>query len=316
MSANGESVVLDLLNEIKRQGEKAISSSRRLSFFQLLFLVGPVVIGLCYYFFIANTNWMRVGPLSDAIGVVRINGEINSKSLASADRVIPALKKAFENDKIKKVILSIDSPGGSPVEAERIYTMMNSLRKEYDKPVVAVINNIGASAAYMIAMHADEVVAANYSLVGSIGAIMTSLQFEGAAERLGISQRVYASGHLKDFLNPFTLPTSDVDRKAHQLVSEIGATFVKDLHEARKGRLKDGVEYGTGEPWSAAEAFTIGLIDRIGTIEEEMQLNGQRYDSYDVGPYPPASLGLTSLLQTELQSAVKQVLSDSSVILR
>ena len=147
-----------------------------------------------------------------------------------------------------------------------------------------MINNIGASAAYMIAMHADRVVAGKYSLVGSIGAIMTPWRLDRAISKFDVAQRAYASGPLKEFLNPWTPISPAVDEKAKLMVNQIGQTFVADLHATRGDKLKPNFNYGTGEPWSALEAKELGLIDEIGTLDGVIT-SSWNLDSHNFGPY-------------------------------
>jgi protease IV len=182
--------------------------------FQAMVFGFPVLLGVGYFLFFLSTTGFRWGPFGSVVGVVRIEGAISANERASAEAILPLLEKAFSNSSVKAVVLSIDSPGGAPVESERIYTALGTLKKKHPKPVVAVINNIGASAAFMIALHADKIIAGKYSLVGSIGAIIAPWQFDRAIAKVDISQRVYASGKLKAFLNPFTPVSPEVDAKA------------------------------------------------------------------------------------------------------
>jgi protease IV len=168
---------------------------------------------------------------------------------------------------VKVVVLSIDSGGGAPVEAERIGFMIDTLRKKHGKPVYAVIQNIGASAAYMIAMNTDKIYAGRYSLVGSIGAVMSSWDLHRAINKLEVEQKVFASGELKAMLNPFVAPTKGAERKAQELVDKAGAIFQSQLMERRKSKLITGINYGSGEIWDGDQAVKIGLIDELGTIE-------------------------------------------------
>jgi protease-4 len=271
------------------QSEHALATAERRSerrwrmLFQALFFGAPVLLGILYFLFFLNTTGFRWGPLTSVVGVVRIDGEIAANKVASADNVISVLEEAFANRQVKAVVLSIDSPGGAPVEAERIYSAIGSLRKKHEKPVYAVISNLGASAAYMIALHADKIVAGKYSLVGSVGAAMAPWQLDRAIARLDVSQRVYASGSLKSFLNPFTPVTPEADAKAKKLVGQLGGVFVKELQTARGKRLKQGVNYGTGEIWGGLEAKEIGLVDEIGTLDEVIA-STWGLKAYDFGP--------------------------------
>lgn len=275
--------------------------------FQALFFGSPVLLGILYFLFFLSSTGVQFGPFSDVVGVVRIDGEIGAKKLASADRIIPALERAFSSKHVKAVVLSIDSPGGAPVEAERIYASIATLKRRYDKPVYSVINNLGASAAYMVAMHTDRIIAGNMSLVGSVGAVMAPWQLDKAMAKLDISQRVYASGKLKAFLNPFTPVSPEVDAKAKRLVDQMGGAFVRDLREARGSSLKQNVDFGTGEVWGGQEAKELGLIDSIGTLEDVVQTTWG-IKTHDFGPHEPSFGPVASALSGVLSSALEKVL--------
>ena len=143
----------------------------------------------------------------EQIAVIDIKGEIGQGQIASAEKVVPVLRNAFNNENVKVVILDINSGGGSPSDAERIISEIDRLKKKNPKPIVSVIGSLGASAAYMIAVHTDKIIAGNYSLVGSIGVIMQGYDAHKLAERMDIKQHVYASGPFKDLMNPLREPT-------------------------------------------------------------------------------------------------------------
>ncbi|MBL8474204.1 MAG: S49 family peptidase [Rhodocyclaceae bacterium] len=201
------------------------------------------------------------------VAVVRIEGEIGPGTEASAARVIPALRAAFASH-VDTVALVIDSPGGAPAEAERIYVALDQLRSKTGKRTVAVAGSVCASAAYMIALHADRIVAGEYSLVGSVGAKINAWDLHRAAEWVRASPRVYASGELKTMLDPFVPATPAADRAAQALVSEIGGLFASGLRERRGARLADmGENLASGKVWTGHSAQALGLIDQIGTLE-------------------------------------------------
>ena len=266
----------ELVNERK-------SERRWKTFFQLALIGIPLLGTIAYVIFFTSAMGFQWGPFGSVVGVVRIDGEISSQSVASAKHVIPILEKAFANPSVKAVVLSIDSPGGAPAESERIYTAIESLKRKHQKPVVAVINNMGASAAYMIAIHADKIYAGKYSLVGSIGAIITAWDLHKAIERVDVAQHVYASGQLKALLNPFAPVSQEADAKAKLLVSQVGATFLDEVKRARSATLKANVDYGSGEIWGGQEAKDIGLVDGISTLDEVVATNWG-LKTYDFGP--------------------------------
>lgn len=321
-----ETTMLQLLREMREQrlalqAEHQLAASERQverrwkMAFQGVFFVAPLIIGLLYFLFFLSSSGFRWGPFGEVVGVVRIHGQIAAFSPASADKVIPALEKAFANTNVKAVILSIDSPGGAPVEAERINHAIASLKKKYGKPVVAVINNLGASAAYLIALHTDKIVAGKYSLVGSIGAILAPWELHRAMARLEVSQRVYASGKMKSFLNPFTPVSPEMDAKAQQLVDQMGQTFINELQAARGAALKPGIDYGSGEVWGGLEAKEIGLIDGIGTVDDVAQ-QGWGLKTYDFGPHQEGFGPLSAHTDASLLRLLEHVLAQQRFQLR
>lgn len=274
----------DLIRDVLRDRR----SERRWRLIKRWLLVGAGSISFLLYLFsyASSLGWKWI-PNSEITAVIRIDGEISSGSTASADRVVPLLRKAFEAPNVKAVVLSIDSPGGAPVEAERIYQAITSFKKKHNKPVVSVINNVGASAAYMVALHTDKIYAANYSLVGSVGAVLTGWDFHKALEKLDISQRVYASGKLKSMLNPYLPMTPEAERKAQEMVQLMGQRFKQEVQAARGTKLKGDVDYTTGEVWDGAQAKEIGLIDEIGTLDTVTDKWGS--PAHDFGPKGRAS---------------------------
>ncbi|MYM95906.1 S49 family peptidase [Duganella vulcania] len=244
-------------------------------------LIGtPTLLALLAY---ASSIGLQLGPIGEVVGVVHIDGEISATSAASADRIIPVLKDAFESANVKQVVLAIDSPGGAPVEAERISQAISALKKRYPKQVVAAISNIGASAAYLIALHTDVIMAGKYSLVGSVGAVISPWQVNQAMDKLGVSQRIYASGRLKAFLNPFIPVSPEAESKAQELVDHAGGAFLAELVQARGRKLKQGIDYATGEVWSGTEAKELGLIDAVGTVDDLTTARGTK--AYNFGPH-------------------------------
>jgi len=238
---------------------------------------------LAFIAYASSAGW-QIGPIGEVVGIVRIDGEISANAAASADRIIPAMKEAFESSNVKQVVLAIDSPGGAPVEAERISEAIATLRARHPKPVIAAISNLGASAAYMIALHTDKIIAGKYSLVGSIGAVIAPWQVDQAMGKLGVRQRVFASGNLKSFLNPFIPVSPEAEHKAQKLVDHAGNAFLAEMVQARGRKLKQGIDYSTGEVWSGTEALELGLIDEIGTVDGLTTAKGTR--AYNFGPHP------------------------------
>jgi protease-4 len=247
-------------------------SDRRWRFFKR-FMIAAVFIGgtVFYAVFYANALGMKINIFPEfnrepELAIVRISGTIGEKA-TSADELIPTIRRAFSSKRTKAVVLQIDSPGGAPGDAERIGKFVREMRMNSEKPVHAVITGIGASAAFMIAMEADSIYAGRYSLVGSIGAVISTWDVHRLMERIEVQQRTFASGELKSMLNPFTPPSKEGDAKAQELVDGLGGMFAEDLFSARAAKLKRGVDYATGEVWNGVVARDIGLVDEIGTVE-------------------------------------------------
>lgn len=201
------------------------------------------------------------------VAVVHLDGPIEDGTRASAARVLPALRRAFADKSVQAVVINIDSGGGVPIESERINDEVTQLKRQFPKPYVAVINNIGASAAYMVALHADQIYAGNYSIVGSIGAVMEGWDVHNGLSRFDVSRRVYASGELKSMLNPYIAMSPRAEGEALGLVKAMGDRFKQELYKQRGSKLKDGFDYATGGVWAGPQAKAIGIVDEIGTLD-------------------------------------------------
>jgi protease-4 len=272
------------------------------------------MFGIGFFYFVvfqASIHGYRIIPDDPLVGVVRIDGDIMSTTLASSEKIMPALRRAFEAESVKAVILAIDSPGGAPVEAERINYLLDELKAKHKKPVYAVIQNVGASAAYMIALHTDKIYAGRYSMVGSIGAVLSTWDVHKALAKYEVYQKVFASGELKAMLNPFVPSTKAAEDKAQAIVNVMGHRFNNELQERRGKLLQTNVKYDTGEIWDGEAAKKLGLIDEIGTIEAVVkEYPGTKL--YEFGPHNPnagvfsASVGqwVQSIMAGAIRSAM------------
>jgi len=201
-------------------------------------------------------------PTREHTALIDIYGAIDAGEDANADNIRASLRSAFQSKHAKGVILRINSPGGSPVQARQIYNEIRGLKKEYpETKVYAVIEDIGTSAAYLIACAADEIYADETSLVGSIGAKMEGFGFVDLLQKIGVERRTYVSGKYKDVLDPF----APVDPEAKAFVlAQIKSThdaFIGNVREGRGKRLKETELLFSGLFWSGQQALTLGLID-------------------------------------------------------
>jgi len=205
--------------------------------------------------------------LDKCTAMVEIQGEIDATSRASADNVIAGLQAAFKNKGTQGVVLKINSPGGSPVQAGEINDEIRRLRGKYpDTPIYAVVEEICASGAYYVAVAADKIYVDKASLVGSIGVIMDGFGFVGALDKLGIERRALTAGENKAFLDPF-LPLSAKQKEyAQQMLGDIHQQFVAVVRAGRGSRIKDSPELFSGLVWNGKRSIELGLTDALGSV--------------------------------------------------
>lgn len=199
--------------------------------------------------------------------VIDVTGVIADKESASADNIVGSLRTAFDDPKVKGIVLRINSPGGSPVQSGYVYDEIRRLRALHkDTKVYAVISDLGASGAYYIASAADEIYADKASLVGSIGVTAAGYGFVGAMEKLGVERRTYTSGEHKSFLDPFQPQKPDETQFWQGVLDTTHRQFIASVKQGRGERLKDKEhpELFSGLVWSGEQALQLGLIDALG----------------------------------------------------
>ncbi|TWO80316.1 S49 family peptidase [Denitratisoma oestradiolicum] len=200
--------------------------------------------------------------------LVQIAGVISAKSDASAEHVISALQSAFESKGTAGVILLINSPGGSPVQAGIINDEVRRLRaKSPQVPVYAVVEDICASGGYYVATAADQIYVDKASIVGSIGVLMDGFGFTGTMDKLGVERRLLTAGTNKGFLDPFSPQNAQHKEHAQQMLNEIHQQFIDVVRQGRGKRLKETPDMFSGLMWSGARSLELGLADAFGTVE-------------------------------------------------
>jgi len=199
--------------------------------------------------------------------LIRIDGTIETKGAGDADNVISALTKAYENPSSVGIILEINSPGGSPVQAGIINDEMMRLRKKYpNKPLDVVVGDMCASGGYYIAAAANRIYVNKASIVGSIGVLMDGFGFTGAMEKLGVERRLLTAGANKGFLDPFSPLSESQKQYAQTMLNEIHQQFIDTVRQGRGKRLKETPEMFSGLFWTGAKAVDMGLADGFGTV--------------------------------------------------
>jgi len=237
---------------------------------------GILFKGLTFtYLFVALILIVNSTPNSDKkadqphTAMVRVNGVIAADQDANANSIVTGLRAAFENENSKAVMLVINSPGGSPVQAGYVYDEMKRLRGLYpSKKLYAVIAELGASGGYYMAVGADEIYADKASLVGSIGVTASSFGFVDLMEKVGIKRRHFTSGEHKAFLDPFS-PEKESEAEFWQQVLDVThQQFIKVVQEGRGERIRDSEkkqQLYSGLIWNGEQALTLGLIDGLGS---------------------------------------------------
>jgi protease IV len=200
--------------------------------------------------------------------MVEVSGLIAPGSDASAERVNTALLAAFKDKNTQGVVVRINSPGGSPVQAQTIYDEMRRLRKQFpDIPLYAVVEDVCASGGYFVAAGADSIYVGKASIVGSIGVLMNGFGFTGLMEKLGIERRLITAGENKGMLDPFS-PMEQKDLKhVREMIDDIHHQFIAVVREGRGKRLKETPDMFSGLIWTGQKSVDLGLADGIGSIE-------------------------------------------------
>ena len=215
-------------------------------------------------------GWLGGGDViekGDHTAVVELNGIIAPDSQANADDVVAGLKDAFEADGTKAVVLRINSPGGSPVQAASINDEIRRLRGLHpDIPVYAVVEDICASGGYYVAVAADQIYVAKASIVGSIGVLMNGFGFTDAMKKLGVERRLLTAGDNKGFMDPFSPLDKQQRDYAKNMLDDIHSQFIDAVREGRGDRLKENEQTFSGLVWTGEKSVELGLADALGSV--------------------------------------------------
>jgi protease-4 len=241
-------------------------AARRWSIFFKLTIIGVALFALWAYFDFSTGADME--SLGKHTALIEIDGGIESDGSGSADSVIPSLNKAFSDVGSVAIVLRINSPGGSPVQAGMIVDEILRLRKGYPaKPVYVVVDEICASGGYYIAAAADKIFVNKASIIGSIGVVMDGFGFTGTMDKLGVERRLLTAGENKGFLDPFSPQSEKQKAHAQAMLNEIHQQFIGVVRAGRGKRLKETPDMFSGLFWSGAKAVDMGLADGFGSVD-------------------------------------------------
>ncbi len=252
-----EKLVLEVVNEKRR--------ARRWSIFFRFVLLGMLAVVVFGGVLAQYGGGSSSGPHT---ALIELNGQIAIDSQASADNINAALQNAFSSPQTRGVILRINSPGGSPVQASQIFAEIERLRAKYNKPVYAVCEEVCASGAYYVAAAANDIYVNPASLVGSIGVLMDGFGFSGLMDKLGVTRRLLTAGANKGFMDPFSPMPEDQKAYALGMLEQIHKQFIAAVEKGRGSRLKVNDATFSGLVWTGESAVQQGLADGYGDVDQ------------------------------------------------
>jgi protease-4 len=292
----GSHLARELLKE--KRSERRWRNFRFLAWFALICFV-------LFKLFSANTPTSTLMNGQKYVALIRLDGMIAPGRGFSGETVIPLLHDAFADKHAAGVIIDINSPGGTPVQAAMIHDAIIAYKKKYNKKVIVVGEDMLTSGAYYVAVAADKIYVNPNTLTGSIGVIIKGFGFVDLMSKLGIERRVYTSGADKDRLDPF-LPQSEADMiKIREVMGEVQANFAQAVTQGRQGKLHGTPEeLFTGDFWSGQTALKLGLVDGLGNLLDVVQKEFNTTEMKEYGGAPAIFKmlggGLSSSLDTLL----------------
>lgn len=235
------------------------------------------------------------------VALIRVDGMIAPGRGFSAEEVLPILLDAFTDKDAAGVVIDINSPGGTPVQAAIIHDAIIAFKKKYNKRVVIVGEDLLTSGAYYVAVSGDKIYVNPNTLTGSIGVVMKGFGFVGLMEKMGVERRVYTSGTEKDRLDPFLPQTANDVEKISEVTKEVHENFVRAVMEGRKGRLHgDPAMLFNGDFWTGQTAQRLGLVDNLGNLMDAMNAEFKTTHYKEYGSTP----GFVKMITGQLGSSI------------
>ncbi|EGF33895.1 Peptidase S49 [Oxalobacteraceae bacterium IMCC9480] len=256
----------DVIEKLAYEALREQRARRRWGIFFRLATLAAVVFGIWAFVSFGKTD---TEVLTTHTALIDIDGTIESGGgSGSAESVIPALNKAYADTAAVGIILRINSPGGSPVQAGMINDEIGRLHKLYPKkPLYVVVDEMCASGGYYIAVAADKIFVNKASIVGSIGVLMDGFGFTGLMDKVGVERRLQTAGVNKGFMDPFSPQSEKQKAYAQEMLDEIHQQFIDVVRKGRGKRLKETPETFSGLFWTGTKAVEMGLADGFGTID-------------------------------------------------
>lgn len=251
---------------IEKLAFSALQEQKRARYWSIFFRSLMCLYLFIILFYALDWNQSRNKASVDHTALIDIQGVIGAGADVNADDVISSLEDAYDNSHTKGIILRINSPGGSPVQAGIINDEIKRQRKLHPKiPVYAVVEDICASGGYYIAVAADKIYVDKASIVGSIGVLMDGFGFTGTMQKFGVERRLMTAGENKAMLDPFSPINPKHQGFAQEMLNQIHAQFIKVVRDGRGNRLKETPETFSGLFWSGETSINMGLADALGS---------------------------------------------------
>jgi len=295
-----EKIALEAIAE-RRRGRRWGVFFKLLGFAYLALVIGMMV------------DWDSTGHLAEGdriTALVNLTGVIQDSGDASAENINTALRAVFDDKHTAGVVLRINSPGGSPVQAGMIHDEILRLRKLHPSiPLYAVVEDLCASGGYYVAAAADRIYVDKASLVGSIGVLMNGFGFTGTMEKLGVERRLLTAGENKGFLDPFSPESPTQKAYAQQMLDEVHAQFIDVVRKGRGKRLHETPEMFSGLVWSGAKSIELGLADAYGTVDSVARDVIKAEDIRDFTVKPNFAEKIAGKIGTEMANGVINTLT-------
>ena len=251
------------LERLARELLRQQRSDRR---WRVFFRLAWLALALAIAWALLSSRLAQNAPSTPHTALVEVRGEIAADSEASAEQLVSALRSAFEDRGAVAVVLRINSPGGSPVQAGIVNDEIRRLKAKHGKKLYAVVEEVCASGAYYIAVAADEIFVDKASIVGSIGVLMDGFGFTGLMEKFGVERRLLTAGANKDMLDPISPADPKQTAMAQAMLTQIHQ-FIAVVKTGRGNRLKESPDTFSGLYWNGEEAIKLGLADHLGNLD-------------------------------------------------
>ena len=302
---NGNDISSHLATELlkEKRSERRWRNTRFIAWFALIALIVFKMLNI-------GVPSMKSSSNKTYAALIRLDGMIAPGREFSSEEIVPILRKAFSDKHASGVIIDINSPGGTPVQAAIIHDAILYYKKKYHKKVVVVGEDMLTSGAYYVAVAADKIYVNPNTLTGSIGVIVKGFGFVDLMKKLGVERRVYVSGNDKDRLDPFMPQTESDLKKIRSVMGEVQANFAMAVVNGRKGKLHGTPEeLFTGDFWSGDTAKKLGLVDGLGNLIDVMQTEFKTTEYKQYGGTPAFLKMISGQLSSSLDTMLYTYIS-------